>query len=358
MQTFQYWRTDGSLNAAQPGIRILSNDTNYSDVEYDYDGGTHTGYPAHFAAYTGDNLTYLYATGVGRKVIDYLLRRDLVTIGFAMLGNNARASSPEASMNRIAWELYGDKKPGTQTRAAFFRRFNKPSRSAADSLCAAFANMVNRQPLWDIDKRPGDAGGVWSMLQNMFDAYVRFAQTKPKVSVSIPPGVSDDSSGGPALFNHSPSGLDMTGPEIKAWMASGTVPGRFSDQMKTQLRLATLVALMPIEQHGVPGGGCSSTVGFAIDPQSEMNQQRPPAIGLAHELVHAYLSGKGNQPGHEGPVDPTTVLFEFRCVGMGPWEGAAISENAFRNQWSVAVNAHGATMDALNKRIPGPRVLY
>ena len=261
-------------------------------------------------------------------------------------------------MNRVAWELFRDQKPGAQTRAAFYRRFGKPASGEVDKLCASFAQMINRQPGWDISRRPGDAGGAWSVLQGVFDAFVRFAQTNPKVSVSIPPGEQDSSSGGPALFNPAPSGLNMTGPEVKAWLTAGTMPGRLGDPQKIQLRLATLVGLMPIDSWGVPGGGCASTIGFAIDPQSEMNRQRPPAIGLAHELVHAYFSAKGNQPGHEGPDDPTTVLFEFRCVGLGPWEGAAISENAFRRQWGQAVGAHGGTMDAPNKKIPGPRVIY
>jgi hypothetical protein len=358
-QTFQYWRTDGSLNPAPPGIKILSADTNYNDVEYSHGGGIQRGYPATFAAYTGENLRYLYATDVGRKVINYLQNNDRIAIGFAMLGNNARALAPEGSMNRVGWELYSDKKPGPQTRAAFFRRFNKPPSNAVDGLCTSFAGMLNRQPLWDITKRPGDSGGAWSVLQSAFDALVRFTQTRPTVSVSIGAQLApEESSGGPSLFQPAMSGLDVTGPEVKAWMMHGTAPARLSDTLKQQLRLATVVALAPLEQWGTPGGGSKSTIGFAIDPQSEMNQQRPPAIGLAHELVHAYLSAKGHQPGHEGPTDPSTVLFEFRCVGIGPWEGTAVCENAFRDQWSQAVSAYGTTMDAPNKRIPGKRVLY
>ncbi len=357
VQTFQYWRTDGTLNAAGPGIRILDSDDNYADVEYSYDGAMQQGYPANFAAYAGQNLTWLYATDVGRKVINYLVQGDRITIGFAMLGNNARAASPQASMNRIGYELYQGQRPGDRTRAAFQQRFGHPKGNAFDAALAQFASMINAQPLWDIERRPDDAGGIWSLAQGIADSFVQWANSKPKVSVSIPMGAMSDSEGAPALFNAGGSGLDITGPEVRAWLATGAIPARFGAPMRQQLRLATVVGL-PIEQWGVPGGGCNSTVGFAIDPRSEMNQSRPPAIGLAHELVHAYVSAKGNQPGHEGPDDPTTVLFEFRCVGLGPWSSAAISENVFRDQWRMAVNQYKDVMDEPNRRIPGRRVRY
>jgi hypothetical protein len=67
-------------------------------------------------------------------------------------------------------------------------------------------------------------------------------------------------------------------------------------------------------------------------------QPRPPYIALAHELIHAYHNMRGEQPGHEVDAD-STVLYEYLCVGLGPWEnnpGYPITENAIRSSAGLA----------------------
>ena len=54
---------------------------------------------------------------------------------------------------------------------------------------------------------------------------------------------------------------------------------------------------------------------------------------------------------------PTTVLFEYRCVGLGPWANADISENKVREQWNAAFLAFDPTDDR-NRKMPGPRAYY
>jgi hypothetical protein len=122
------------------------------------------------------------------------------------------------------------------------------------------------------------------------------------------------------------------------------------------VRNAVIISLYP----GALGQGCDTNIAFDVRnwaantigvPQiwNSMND-RPPAIGLAHELVHAYHNQRGAQPGRE-LGDGTTTLFELLCVGLGPWANELISENAIRAQWPPQANF---AADALNLR-PVPR---
>jgi hypothetical protein len=315
VQTFQYWRPGMALQNVAPGIEILVNDTDYDDVDWEYNGETYYGYPDGFAQHAADNLNYVYATNAGQTVLDYLINHNiLLRVTFARLGNDAGAGNPQASMSQVAFELYHNRQPGHHTQNAL------QALAPGNQGFALFAAKVNEQPKWDIDIAPGGfLAGVLSMVGQ----------------------------GG--------YGLNLTANEAQAWVQHGTAPGRLNDEGKLQLRLATVVAL---EAHSTAGPGSGSRVGLTFNPGNELNRERPPGIGLAHELVHAYYSSRGEQPGHEGPQDATTVLFEFKCVGLGPWDGAAISENGIRNQWYKAVWAFWSTMDEQNRRIPFKRQQY
>lgn len=56
---------------------------------------------------------------------------------------------------------------------------------------------------------------------------------------------------------------------------------------------------------------------------------RPPYLALAHELIHAYHNICGDQAGHEIGTY-SRVLYEYQCVGLGPWAGLPHTENAIR----------------------------
>lgn len=59
-------------------------------------------------------------------------------------------------------------------------------------------------------------------------------------------------------------------------------------------------------------------------------QNRPPYIAMGHELIHALHNQRGDQPGHEIGTY-SRVLYEYCCVGLGPWAGGLHTENALRN---------------------------
>lgn len=56
---------------------------------------------------------------------------------------------------------------------------------------------------------------------------------------------------------------------------------------------------------------------------------RPPHISLAHELVHAYHNIRGTQTGHDIGTY-SRVLYEWQCVGLGPWQHKPLTENRMR----------------------------
>lgn len=98
---------------------------------------------------------------------------------------------------------------------------------------------------------------------------------------------------------------------------------------------------------GTPGAGTDATVSYNPDRTSigtEDWETRPPAIGLAHELVHAEQAGKGNMKtgqddndGRPDATDPTkkdqTNKRELEAVGVPPYDQYPYNENKIREEW-------------------------
>lgn len=133
------------------------------------------------------------------------------------------------------------------------------------------------------------------------------------------------------------------------------------------VRNAVIVSLYP---RSPAGASSDSDVFFdardyarnAVDMPVDFNSptDRPPAIGLAHELVHALHNMRGTQPGRD-VNDPTTTLTELLCVGIGPWANpvnGAITENIIRAAWPPAPNIFPVAHDPLNLRAVAPRTIY
>jgi type VI secretion system secreted protein VgrG len=100
------------------------------------------------------------------------------------------------------------------------------------------------------------------------------------------------------------------------------------------------------DSEGNPGEGTDSTVKFNPDNPSigsEPWETRPPAIGLAHELVHAEQASNGtHKPGedvNDGAVnpktgDPATVeKDELEAAGIPPYDTYPYNENKIRSEW-------------------------
>ena len=82
---------------------------------------------------------------------------------------------------------------------------------------------------------------------------------------------------------------------------------------------------------GTPGEGSGSTVRYnpnkpQVGDGSEPWMTRPPAVGLAHELIHAYHSANG--------TNDFTPKGEDMAVGVPPYDTEAVTENKIRDEWT------------------------
>jgi hypothetical protein len=79
--------------------------------------------------------------------------------------------------------------------------------------------------------------------------------------------------------------------------------------------------------------------------------ERPSAIGLAHELIHAYYSAKGLQPS-----SPDRLLDDLICIGLGPWFNEPVTDNKMRGEWNGVVYSQVPIKDVANKVKVGLRL--
>lgn len=291
-EIIKYWR-DGTLRNDPNGIAIVAQQDTWRDyLDPDVGGNLQDMY--NFAAFTADCLNYLAHTAMGRTVIT-ILANQAVRIYYHPGHNMVRTGNAAASLNLVANEVIYRGGPGPITRSSV-RRMNM----------FKFIDEFRKQPKWDIEANP---------------------------SATVQGNLGIDDNG------------------LRAWIEEGMVPSGFDQTRMNQLKLTTISTL---DRYSPRGHGSTSDIGFCISKTNEDNRQRPPAIALAHELIHAYYSFMGCQCGRE--MDYTLPLFEFKCVGLGrPWTAALISENAVRIQWAgVAVPAE----DVLNCRRVGRRPQY
>jgi hypothetical protein len=103
-----------------------------------------------------------------------------------------------------------------------------------------------------------------------------------------------------------------------------------------------------VKSDGKPGAGSDSIVNFNPSRQKIGNEPwetRPPAVGLAHELVHASHAAHGtvdvkleNNDSRVDPSDPKKFVQEkheeVRTVGIPPYDKEPYSENSIRNEWN------------------------
>jgi Effector protein len=161
------------------------------------------------------------------------------------------------------------------------------------------------------------------------------------------------------------NGAVVNGNDLRNWLMPGDGGAFFnflrddntlvnSVRLVRYLRLAVIIRLYSVSP---AGAGSGSAIYFNIrrdtaDPL-DLNTTRPPAIGLAHELIHAMHNAYGTQPGLQ-INDYSTVLAELLAVGLGPFNTAPISENAIRAQWA----AIAGNTDATNNMAAPRRTIY
>ena len=104
------------------------------------------------------------------------------------------------------------------------------------------------------------------------------------------------------------------------------------------LFLALIITLLP---DSPVRNGAGTVIGWNVlneeDNQLGTATWRPPAIALAHELMHALHNGGGDAPGYDDNNFATTAA-ELQAAGIIPFNNDPVSENKVRAQWG-GVNA-------------------
>lgn len=103
-----------------------------------------------------------------------------------------------------------------------------------------------------------------------------------------------------------------------------------------------------LQANGKAGAGTDSKIGYnpsILSAGSENDwQTRPPAIGLAHELIHAEQAAYGRMIDGRAPNGPESKhsgstaakevdIRELGAVGVPPYDTYPFSENKIRAQW-------------------------
>ena len=144
--------------------------------------------------------------------------------------------------------------------------------------------------------------------------------------------------------------VGSTGQQIMALHAHATMVamGTLQDLMNGRLGLSLLLQLRPgwdydlarlLRNFLTPGRGGASVIQFdpadakpcAIDPAMK---NRPPALGLVHEMIHAWHNATGRSmrlaiAGHE-------KLEEVITTGLPPYNFEQYSDNKFRALWTTS----------------------
>ena len=151
------------------------------------------------------------------------------------------------------------------------------------------------------------------------------------------------------------------------WLSPNGFPA-FDQNLRTlntvfqgvSIRQAFLLAMNIVLYSAVPpGAGTGSGIRFNVRNVSDNDLNsadfRPPAIGLAHELMHAMHYGRGTASGPEFGNFLTTAA-ELLFSGIGPFANEPITENAVRGQWGTIP---GHFIDASNTWAnPALRTIY
>jgi hypothetical protein len=279
--------------------------------------------------YTNRCLNYIALTAIGQQLLTRLNQSHFaVFIDPGAAGNGIQVNNSNNSLCQVASQLLQN-----------FNNLNLP--------------LINQMI---VDAIPGD-----TLLARL---------TQLATDINAMPLYSEflQENAYPATFlqNHlAYLGGPVDGDDLRNWLMPND-GGAFVNFLQTDATLQNSVRLVYYFRLAViirlyaasgAGAGSGSAIYFNVrrdtaDPL-DLNSTRPPAIGLAHELIHAMHNAYGTQPGLQ-INEYSTMLAELLCVGLGPFNTAAISENAIRNQWA----AIAAQTDATNNIAAPRRTIY
>jgi hypothetical protein len=106
------------------------------------------------------------------------------------------------------------------------------------------------------------------------------------------------------------------------------------------------------------GAGCNATISFKPDVSEscwlDEHVSRPPAVGLVHELIHAWRNLHGTRyfMDKEKVSDAPTPDDEVMTTGFPPYQWEKYSENLFRALWAGGVGSINAPGTDLHGKQP------
>ena len=132
--------------------------------------------------------------------------------------------------------------------------------------------------------------------------------------------------------------IRLTANDVTNWINGVTIyPAPIPAARREDLALLLLTVLWPGSRNR-PGNGLHSRVNWdptkrQITLTNGVVLRGSKTVSLAHELTHALYNGEGQQLGNENGHF-SSVLYEYMCVGLGPWATEECSENKYRAEWT------------------------
>lgn len=304
-----YWNGSKTISDVPPGIAILTNDTRKKSRQINEP------FPIDFKERVLQNLEYLYLLPTGKILLEELLRfsrnNSLNEHVFILpqpshRGNSIAYQDPSHALHMVADEL--------------LRQDTKKHLNVAVAL-----------------ERATDALELEDPYQWLADQINQMPQLKYL-------GMPEDKS------YLQEKGIVFSKKDIENWL-NGQLD--IKDEIKTHFLNSVIIAL---QKYSTSNTGTGSIIRWNPAPAYKTNQRRPIAIGLGHELCHAYYNAIGMQPGYQD-FDESTVLYEYLTTGLGVWKEVEISENALRREWNGILSQIPAT-DVLNHKTVERRLYY
>lgn len=361
VQTLEYWNpATGNYALVAPGILVLTDDTNWNVLNQNTGMYVPAAFPATFRQMVHEGLTCLNQTFTGQVILAGIAAAaHAVDVTPTSLGNNVQSVNQPQAVNTVAAELLANGIPGGATAAALtVGNIGQGARSQF------LRYAINQSPRWQLDGVPGAGNSWWTTLEST-------RQWANRWVLLLNPFTFHWSDSNEGYFNNQTYlprftgdvyDIGLTNHEAAAWLGGQPLPMRLTPAQREHAINATITAL---SRWATASGGSAAHVRWNPYPSNPLNAYRPPIIGLAHELMHAYFSVRGEQCGYDDGHF-STVLFEYRCVGLGPWDEVAPSENAIRSQWAtgqlhIPVNGANAELNTFygqNRRMAPKRTVY
>jgi Effector protein len=342
-QTVEYWRPAAGYHAGLPGIAVLTNDTAWNVLDDASGMYMPAAFPPTFRADVDNALSWINHTPTGAVVLHGIVGGGHnVDITPTSLGNNVQSVQPNPALNAVALELLTGN-PGGAVQVAL-----NGTPTPAHAQPRWLHRIITRTPLWTLDSTPGVGGGWLATIQSAREWVNTWLLWSQANEGYFSDQTLVDTVGVQAFAT------TITLPDVTAWLAGNPLAARLTNQEREHAVLATIAALAGTSG---AGGGSDAHVRWNPGPTNPLNATRPPAIGLGHELLHAYFSSLGMQCGRDDGHF-STVLFEYRCVGLGPWDEVSPSENLLRREWSSHAIQHIPLADPQNRKVPPKRIRY